>query len=483
MLRVTPLSISSNSLANYQNLISNLGRLQFQASSGLKYQRPSDAPLETHQINSLKHSVFKLTVQQTQIEDANQRLNFSVTSLVEANNLLTRTRQVALEAPQTLGTTDRQALAHEVDKILDRLVAIANFKDAGQYLFAGAAISTEPIWLRGLDGLDIPTVSYDGAQIRGANSVSDSITIDTHYTGEELFFDQDRAQSLFFGDTGAKAGTAVDSGKGRATLNIRHMLTSFANGSGVQAGSASVDGDTVIGQLGTHHLNIRDTSGNGSSGTVSLNDGREVPWTSSDTNLLVHGLGAQQIFLDMSNITAGFDGRVDVQSDGMMSIDGGATETAIDFSENQIVENSLDGSITHVDTRDLTLSGAEHIEYTGSADLFTTMLELKDDLLNSRGLDEQSLAEAFDRRLTDIQRHSDRLLDFVGQQSVSLQDLERLQTYGENLKLEFQSRLADLESVDLASVVVELQNQQTLIQFNFASISLLQSTSILDFIG
>jgi len=57
-------------------------------------------------------------------------------------------------------------------------------------------------------------------------------------------------------------------------LLIRHTATTYAAGSGVQPGTNSGAGDTILGALGQHRLHITDTSGNGSAGTISLDGGR-----------------------------------------------------------------------------------------------------------------------------------------------------------------------------------------------------------------
>ena len=59
----------------------------------------------------------------------------------------------------------------------------------------------------------------------------------------------------------AAAGTDTDSATGQAVLTISHTATTFAAGSGVQAGTSSPGGDTILGPAGAHTLTIIDTSG------------------------------------------------------------------------------------------------------------------------------------------------------------------------------------------------------------------------------
>ena len=119
------------------------------------------------------------------------------------------------------------------------------------------------------------------------------------------------------------------------------------------AGASSPQNDTVLGPLGANSIRINDTSGTGASGTVSLNGGPEVEWTLADTDLIVTDTDGRQVHLDLSGIAAGFSGDIDFVSDGTVSVDGGLTEVAIDFSASQTIVDSTTGQQTHIDTLSL----------------------------------------------------------------------------------------------------------------------------------
>ena len=189
------------------------------------------------------------------------------------------------------------------------------------------------------------------------------------------------------------------------------------------------------------------------------------------------------MFIDTTAITAGFSGNVDIEAAGTLSTDGGATETVIDFSNNQVVENSITGNVTHIDSSGVAYAGVESLEYEGTADAFTALLELRDDLQNTRGLDSADLSESLERRFVDLQRASDQILNVVGEQSVALQQLDQMAVQNENQQLDLSSRLSDVGSADLAKVIVEMQGVQTTMQFNYAALSIVQSNNLLDFLG
>ena len=100
MFRVTPFSITNSAIFYSRSHLSELSRLQTQASSGLKYNRPSDAPLATDKIRQLHRDLAAMESAEIQFSNAEHRLNVGVTTLLDIQNLLVRAKQIALDATQ-----------------------------------------------------------------------------------------------------------------------------------------------------------------------------------------------------------------------------------------------------------------------------------------------------------------------------------------------------------------------------------------------
>ncbi|MGI9518045.1 MAG: flagellar hook-associated protein FlgL [Pirellulaceae bacterium] len=483
MFRITPLSMTRTAMFQNRSHLLRMSHLQYQASSGLKYARPSDDAVETRAIRGLNRALGQLETQNMRIAELQQPLNASVSQLLEANNLIGRAKQIALDAPQTFGDSDRAAMVAEVDSIINRMVAVANSQDQGRFLYSGTATDTRPFELVENPGLAIPHVSYVGSRQNAETVITDSISVRSTFSGAEIFQRTTRGESLFLGATGAAAGLGTSNELGRVNLLVQHSLTTYAAGSGVLAGSDSTGGDTVIGNLGDHRITIEDSSGNGTAGRVSLNGGASVNWNSSNTNLQVTGPQGETVFVDTSAIVAGFSGDIDLAASGTLSTDGGKTTTAIDFFGDQVVHSTVTGRVTNVSSSAIRFAGTESVEFTQTADAITALLELKDDLLNSRQLESTQLNASFERRAVDLETISNQLLDSIGEQSVALQDLEQLSSRNGDHQLELRSRLNEREAADLASVIVEMQSLQSTMQFNYAALSILQSNNLLDFLG
>ncbi|MEZ6061513.1 MAG: hypothetical protein R3C19_14300 [Planctomycetaceae bacterium] len=263
---------------------------------------------------------------------------------------------------------------------------------------------------------------------------------------------------------------------------MTHTLTTYQGASGVAAGSSSVVGDTILGAVGTHQLQIDDTSGTGASGTISLNGGVPVTFSNTDTDLLITGPDGEVVYVDTTSIAAGFSGSVNIAADGTLSLDGGQTTQAITFTPDQSVIDSRDGGLLHVDTSAVTRAGTNTVEFPGTADAFQALQALRDDMLNTRGLTEAELSESLNHRLSDIERIEEHLLDEIGTQSVGLEQLNRLTLRTEDLQLNARADHGDLTSADIAQAALNLQELLNLQQYTMASVTRLQAQNLLNFL-
>jgi flagellar hook-associated protein 3 FlgL len=481
--RTTTFAASNQSLKFASQYNTNIVKYQQQITSGLRIHRPSDDPVSFRQVTSLRVRLQELNSESFSIVDSEAKLNTSVSQLTEANTLLVKAKSLAQQGIQATTESERVALAIEVEGILGGLQHISQIKTAGSYLYSGTKTDQIPFTF------DNPTVEggtlnvdYQGGSENSRAYIGDAISIDTFFAGDRIFGGANRSESIITGNTGAKLGVGTDTMVGRSTLQVRHGTTTLAAGSGVVAGASSADQDTLIGAFGDNSLVIQDTSGTGASGTVSLNGGEPVAWTSGDTDLKVFENNGREIHLDFSSVTPGFNGPVDVESTGTVSVDGGATEVALDFSDSQTIVDSTTGTQVHVDTTGVSQTGDDYLEFPGTSDVFQALYELKEDLRNTRGLDNQARAQSLDRRIGEIERLSEHVLEAVGRQAASLQVLDDLEFRVQDLQLDVETQLSELQSTDISEAVLRMQNDQTLLEYTYAVTAQITSTSLIDFL-
>jgi len=479
LVRVTPQTVLAQAISSSSRSTSRLADLQRQASSGLRIERPSDGPREIAELIVRKVDHARLETDQENVSSATSRLNHSVSQLLQINEGLIRAKQIAIEAPQSQA---RETLADDIDNSLERALQLANTRDINGYLYSGSDVDTPPFdAVRGANG-EIASVSYAGGDRATVVSIGTSASVEVNEAGSRLFGLSDRGTTIFTGITGAKAGVGTDNEIGVQTLQVRHTSTTYSGSSGVQIGVSSNAGDTILGSTGTNTLTIIDTSGDGTSGTISLNGGAPIAFTNGDTDLRIAGAGGNDVFVDTTSITAGFSGTVDITSDGTLSTDGGATSVDIDFTSNQQVVDSRSGQVTNVDSLEIRNTGDEQLDYDGTAGLFESLIQLRNELRNDRGLVETDLQDAFSRRLGDIDRVRDDVLSGVSRQSIQLENLEAIGNHTEELQLQAKQRISEIESADFAEVILSLQAEQNLLQYTYSTVLRALDQNLIDFL-
>ena len=312
--------------------------------------------------------------------------------------------------------------------------------------------------------------------------ITGDIARDALLPGDLVFQSVAREPTILSKNTGAKVGTGTDTATGKGQLQVTHDTTTYLGGSGVLAGISSGTDDTIIGAAGTHTLTVIDTSGDGSFGTFSLNGGPPVDYTNADGDLLVVGRNGEKIYVDASAITAGFNGTVDIESTGNLSIDGGATTTPITFTTDDVVTDSSSGGVVSIDSSGIKRVGTDSLEFPGTNDVFNAVIALRDELLNTENRSASYHAAALDRRLGDIERVQSHVLDILGVKSVSLQQIERLQIRTEDLQLSGKIQYSDTVSADVTESVTRLQELTNLQQFTLAAVSRYLTPNLLNYL-
>jgi flagellar hook-associated protein 3 FlgL len=190
-------------LRNTQRTLASMARLQDQVASGVRWQRPSDGPAEMVRVLKNRYDDARLSTHLATIRDATNTLDASSTALTDAKNVLTRAKEIALQAANT-ATSDPsadEALAQEIDGALTELLRIANRKlPDGQSLFAGTATQTTPFVVTATDASGRPTqIEYQGTDESSQVLIGPGETLDTLISGH-----------VFRLPSGGTSGSAAD---------------------------------------------------------------------------------------------------------------------------------------------------------------------------------------------------------------------------------------------------------------------------------
>ncbi|HEY4262281.1 MAG TPA: flagellar hook-associated protein FlgL [Schlesneria sp.] len=484
-MRVTSEFQYQQAMQNIQSNYSKITTLQNQISSGKRVVQASDDPNAMSQIMANTVQDSRLTGDLTMIQDTTNKLQTGVDTLTQVQDLLSNVKTLALQA-NNVTTSDQtnKTIALQINTAIDQLTKLANQTlPDGSYLFGGTASTTAPFSVSGTDSSGQPTgVTYNGTQQNSEVIVTQTVTSTTLLSGKDVFQSRSRAATGYVGATGAAAGTGTDSAIGEGSLVIKHLQTTFDGTSGITAGSSSAASDTVLGPAGANSLVINDTSGTGASGTVSLNGGPAIAFTNANSDLKVTGPNGEVVYLNTTSISPGFSGSVSMTATGSMSVDGGATSVPIDFSGNQVVKNGTTGAITNVNSTNIRQAGTEQLHYTGTSDVFQTLIALRDTIANTQGLSSTDRAAVLQQQLGEVDRSLNSVGNTIGSQSVQAQSLSTLKDQLTTLQLNLRQGTDNIQSTDTPSAIVDLQKQMNLYQASLQIAVQINSMTLLNFL-
>jgi flagellar hook-associated protein 3 FlgL len=182
----TTLATQYRSLNNEMGrLTSTLEDLRNQAATGKKLIRPSDDPAAIRPVLSARSQIRATDRFISSLSTAGDRLANQDAYLDQAENLMVRAKEVAINAINgSMSDNDLKTLADEVGYIKTEMLSIANAQVGGQYIFGGYQEDTQPFVENG----DI--VSYRGDSNIKRLEASSGEYVQTNMPGNELFLGQ-----------------------------------------------------------------------------------------------------------------------------------------------------------------------------------------------------------------------------------------------------------------------------------------------------
>lgn len=120
-------------------------RIYREMSSGRRVRLASDDPGAYEAIRNLKGDIARLKQYGRNADMANHYLSMADQGLERTTNIMHRANELAVVAnDDTLDASTREAIAGQVNELLESLVTIANSKEGGRYTFAGLRTNEVP---------------------------------------------------------------------------------------------------------------------------------------------------------------------------------------------------------------------------------------------------------------------------------------------------------------------------------------------------
>ena len=167
-MRLTSASMNDQLIAQLQQLNSQQTTLQNEVSTGQRIFQPGDDPLAVSQVAADQMEQSALTQAGKNADTALAASQNTTAGLNQIKALSDRASELAVLGSGTIGTSSMQAYGTEANQLLEQAVTAGNSNVAGNYLFAGTAVTTSPFTVTRDASGQITAVAYAGS----ANSAS-----------------------------------------------------------------------------------------------------------------------------------------------------------------------------------------------------------------------------------------------------------------------------------------------------------------------
>jgi flagellar hook-associated protein 3 FlgL len=144
-MRITTGMVQRNVLADLNSISEKLTRTQMNAASNREISRPSDDPFNASRAMALRQSLAGTRQHQRNVEDAMGWQDTAEQALDSITGAIQRARELLVQGgSDSADQTSRDAIAAEIEQIIESVKESANATYRGSYVFAGAETSTRP---------------------------------------------------------------------------------------------------------------------------------------------------------------------------------------------------------------------------------------------------------------------------------------------------------------------------------------------------
>jgi flagellar hook-associated protein 3 FlgL len=178
--RITNLMTQRGVLSDLTDVANRLSDTQRKMASGKDITKPSDDPFRANRAMTIRSDLEGIAQYRRNIGEAQAWQDGTEAALSNMNDIVQRVRELTLQGSNdTIGPTERGAIAAEVDQLADALKQEANSQYAGRYVFAGTADQTRPYANNGPD-------AYQGNTGAIARSIGPGVSLQVNVTADQV---------------------------------------------------------------------------------------------------------------------------------------------------------------------------------------------------------------------------------------------------------------------------------------------------------
>lgn len=205
-----------------------LAALQENVTTGSRVNRSSDAPSSAYRVLGLNSQQRYLTNYMNNIDTAMSAQDMMSSVLQDMATTITETRVNLTQIVSgtygegQAGQDARERSAREINDVLEQMVSSANTKHTGQYLFGGENTSTAPYAVERNSNGEITRVTYQGSLEERKTEMAPGVLTDISFAGNDIFGMDNRGTPVFYGTTGASAGSGTSNVRGDVWLTVEY---------------------------------------------------------------------------------------------------------------------------------------------------------------------------------------------------------------------------------------------------------------------
>lgn len=434
-MRIATSTLYDTQINAIDNLTVQQQKYGTELSSGKQLQVPSDDPTAIGQDLSVTNLIAQENQGSSNITNATAQLNSVDGALSSLSNIMTSARSIAVQGASGFNdSTQNQALATQVDSLLQETIGLANTTYAGQYVFSGSAgPSTQPVTAV---GQPISSVTFTGNSSRQTQTLYNGDNVATGVTLQQAFnFNSadgspDVFQTLINLRNALQNGTVTD----QSAARVNAPNTAFSAGPAPAAQAINTPGilakPLVADSNGNDNITI--TSSTAPSGaTIS------IPATSTIPNV-VAAINAQSA---ATGVTASFD-----------------------YHQQRLVLTSSAGSFQVSDTAS---AGA------ASAGNFTAAFGLQTSA---------DLTSTLSGQLGDIDKTTQAVLTARSSLGGTIQSLTALGSATSSQVVNDTQVQSNIEDADISKVMTQFTQTQTALQAAYGTTTRLESKTLFDYL-
>jgi flagellar hook-associated protein 3 FlgL len=252
-MRITTAMVHRSVLSDLNSLSEKLSKTQQRASSGKQITRPSDDPYKASRAMGLRSALSANDAYKSNIDDAQDWQNSTEASLDSITQYVHRANDLLLEgSSDTADQTSRNALADEIDQIVQGVKETANASYGDVYLFSGTKTDTAPYTMGADDTYKGDDAGLDPAIPGVLREIGPGVTMSINTVGREVLGDgqpaaggtpdngllntlRDIADHLRAGDGNALRGTDLDRIQGNLNKVLEVRARNGANSNRLDA--------------------------------------------------------------------------------------------------------------------------------------------------------------------------------------------------------------------------------------------------------